>query len=134
MSRIFETLHWIALLPEGWDGSEENAVVTFVSSNGGIGALQVSTFVNDHKLVTPQSLFECAQTEQPTGALVHLCEVGNMPAAELIYDRDDRSWRKVWMGGNHTLLYITYNCKRGEERIEREKVDQLLSTLRLRIR
>jgi hypothetical protein len=129
---MFETLHWTVELPAGWEANEEESVATLIAPNGGVGALQISTFVNEDQVVTSKTLLEFAQKEQPTGTVVHLCTVGNMPAAELIYDRDARSWRKVWMGEGHILLYITYNCRKGEERIEKDQVNFILSSLRLR--
>jgi hypothetical protein len=96
----------------------------------GTGALHISAARKESDVVDPD-LREFASSEIPSGIAVEATAAGNFTGvtAEYVDWNTTAYWKKWWLRSGSLMLYVTYTCRRGDEEIEADDVEQMVSTL-----
>ena len=124
----FESTWWsINLLPD-WH-AEQGVSCTTLWSDDGVGALQVSAYKKTDESVSEKDISELSEGGYPYGAEVKSDRSGVFKGIQASFSENGKYWRKWWLCSDSLMLFITYNCDVEDQRIEVEKVEQMISTL-----
>lgn len=125
----FESTWWsIELLP-GWRAECEDSCTT-ISSEKGVGALQVSAYHHEGESVSEKDLSEFSEGEYPEGVEVKEYDSGALSGLHVSFSENGRYWRKWWLRKDSLLLFVTYTCEVENRDSEIENVDQMIAALK----
>jgi hypothetical protein len=128
----FESAWWsIELLP-GWRAKLED-LCTSISSDQGVGALQVSAYKHDDRKVSDRDLYDFSEGEYPSGVEVKINQSGAFRGLQVSFTENGRYWRKWWLCNDTLLLFVTYNCSVQDQDREATNVDQIIATLKSKV-
>ena len=99
----------------------------------GTGALHISA-ARKQSDVADADLREFAEAELPSNTPVEPVSVGDFSGvtAEYVDWSTSAFWKKWWIRVGSLMLYVTYTCSRGDEEIEEDDVQRILSSLATR--
>jgi hypothetical protein len=130
---------WFSIeLPEGWDFTEEDGLVSFFRNDAGaVGVLQISgawrVLADPGDPKEPIQL-ACDFARSMGWALseeqISLCTVGGAPASEFNYEDDGESWRVWHVLGANRIARITYNSDKGDFEVERSACEAIVNSFR----
>ena len=128
----FESIWWsINLLPD-WCAEQENSCTSLWSYEG-VGALQVSAYKKTDEVVSEKDISELSEGGYPEGAEVNDDLSGAFKGIRVSFSENGKYWRKWWLCNDSLMLFITYNCDVEDQRIEIEKVEKMISTLKPKV-
>lgn len=125
----FKSTWWsIELLP-GWYAEREDGCTT-ISSEEGLGALQVSAYHHDGEPVSGKDLSEASKGEYPESLSVLDHRLGTFTGLHVSFSENGTYWRKWWLRKDSLLLFVTYNCSVENQIAEYAAVNQMVATLK----
>ncbi len=121
---------WVINLPERWNahhGSESDSIFY----QDGVGVVDIISIMNDVTAKDKDLLFYASEYLEKASdtAPIHL---GEFSGFSLEYDEDGDFWWRAFIKAGHVLLFISYNCKNNEKRLELEAVQEILQSLSVR--
>lgn len=121
-------------LPDGWVFSENGDVVNFYDRVGGVGALQISSY-----LIDKGTNIDIAS--ELTQILINEIGLGEKDIFTKIYVQNDvayftllidnRYWEYYLLFKNRKLLFITYNCSQTDRYAEKNVIDEIVQSISL---
>ena len=129
MTREFESTWWSIELLAGWRVEQED-VCTAISSEEGIGVLQVSAYHNAREEVSEKDLSEFSEGDYPEGVIVLEHKFGAFRGLHVSFPENGTYWRKWWLRKDSLLLFVTYNCSVENQNREYAAVDQMVAALK----
>ena len=133
MPSIFQSKLWQIAVPPPWKAQACDECVEFTQheSAGALhisGALKTVGPISDREAL--EKLMECCRKGVETERVV--CGDFEGFAAAFADDTDGHYWKKWILYCGQVLLFITYNCRRGEKAFEVSQAATLLSSLQCR--
>jgi len=124
----YKSTNWTVKLPNDWIVEEHKECLSFYGEHG-IGALQISAYSKD-EIVTLEDLKEFAQDEVPKEENIESVIVGSYFGLQVEYEYKKTFWRMWFLARDKVFLYVTYNCDFEERKTERDKVSQIIDSLK----
>jgi hypothetical protein len=133
MPSTFQSSLWQISVPPPWKAEECEDCVEFTQPDGA-GALHISGALKQAGQVLDTETREQMARESPEDAKVESVRLGDFSGygTDYVDWQDSIFWRKWFVCSGRVLLFITYNCKRGDEELELPQVSRILSSLRCR--
>lgn len=133
MIPAFQSSLWQIDIPHPWKAEGCEDCVEFTQPEG-VGALHISGARKTNGPVLDTEALSQLRENCPSDAQVESMTCGDFAgyAAAFIDERDGYYWKKWFLYSGRILVFITYNCRRGEEEFEVQAASELLSTLRCR--
>lgn len=130
----YQSLWWSIDLPFGWKVDDSEHPVA-ISAERGMGELLIGAYRNDTEPITDEALMGLAEQEAFEFVPQTVC-CGDLKGIAVSYSDSEYFWRKLWLRskGGHLLLLVVYSCALGDESVEQEYVDRILSSLKSRLR
>ena len=133
MRSIFQSFLWQVAVPRPWKAQDCGDCIEFTQPEGA-GALHLSSARKQHGEVLDDEARTQLGQECPDDADTEPVRFGAFTGygAEYVNWSEGIYWHKWFVRCGRVLLFITYNCKRGDEELERQQVRQILSSLTCR--
>jgi len=133
MSSTFQSTLWQIGVPLTWKAQACNDCVEFTQPEG-VGALHISGAQKTDGPVLDTETLSQLRENCPRDAEAESVICGDFAgyAAAFVDAGDGHYWKKWFLYCRHVLLFVTYNCRRGEEEFEVPRASALLSSLRCR--
>jgi hypothetical protein len=127
---LYRSSIWQLTVLPPWQLEKADQCVEITQPEG-IGALHISAAQKDHGNVSESDLQEFTTKELPEDVQLATASFGKFFGYGASYtDRHtDIFWKKWWLGCGAVMLYVTYNCSRGDEEFELAQVESLLTGL-----
>jgi hypothetical protein len=133
MRSTFQSLLWQVSVPRPWHAQKCEHCAEFTQPEGA-GALHISGALKQHGDVSDDETRAELQKDCPQDTEFERARFGDFSGygAEYVDWNDSRYWKKWFVRSGRVLLFITYNCKPGDEELEMAQVCQILSSLECR--
>jgi hypothetical protein len=133
MATTFLSTWWRISVPPPWKAEACGESVEIIQPEG-IGALHISSARKLEGSVLDEEALSQLQENCPDGAETDRVSCGDFAGhvAEYIDWSTGTFWKKWFVACRKILLFISYNCRRGEEELESTQASALLSSLRCR--
>jgi len=99
----FDGIWWSVEVPTGWNAYRDEGCVTFQRSTA-IGALQISSALNDSSLITDTDLEEFALERLPAGARLTQVTYGQFSGLTTSFQKNDSMWREWWLRSGRLMV------------------------------
>lgn len=131
-STFFSSL-WQISVPLPWRAQEFEECVEIMQPEG-IGALHISIAFKQGGTVSDSETRAELKRACPEDADVEATRFGEFVGygAEYVDWSEGAFWKKWFVASGRVLLFVTYNCKRGDEGLELPQVSRILSSSKLR--
>jgi hypothetical protein len=131
MDVIFQSTLWQITVPAPWEAKNSEECVEITQPEGA-GALHISGAIKKIGKVLEGETKTQLQRNCPEGTESEPVLFGDFVGYGADYvDWSESIYWRVWcLASGRVMLYVTYNCKRGEEDSEVPKVTRILSTLK----
>jgi hypothetical protein len=126
--RTYQTNYWRINYPASWDVEQFENGISFFDDKEGVGSLQISGYLKDEK-VTSKDIDELFEDETPGNSELKKRKIGIFEGYSTEYNYEDQFWRMWFLTKDKLLLCITYNCELEDREIEKEIINQIISTL-----
>ena len=113
----------------GWAAECDADCVSFWRENG-VGALQISAYKHSSGTISDGELRNLLKDEIPESAVPQCITCGEFVGVEIDYVTEGIFWRKLWLTHGPLLVFITYNSDGEDNNVERQAVDEMLSSLK----
>jgi len=121
-------------IPESWTYSQADNIVSFYNEGNGVGALQISSYsisegenVNITVELAEMLSDKLGASEQDI--LPKITVSNNL--AQYHFTDDDKYWEYYMLYKNDKLLFITYNCKKEDQHIEKGEINKIVESIQL---
>lgn len=133
MAATFQSSGWQIAVPPPWKAQECEKCVEITQPEG-IGALHISSARKQKGSVLDTEALSQLQENCPEGTEAEATRCGEFTGymAEYVDWNEGAYWKKWFIACRKILLFVSYNCKRGDEDIEGAQASALLSSLRCR--
>jgi hypothetical protein len=133
MGSIFRSLLWQISVPPPWKALPCEDWVEFTQPEG-TGALHISGARKKKGEVRDDELRAQLHKDAPEDLEMEPVRFADFVGYGADYVDWNASvfWRKWFVRSGRVMLFITYNCKRGEEEFEMTQVCEILSSLKCR--
>jgi hypothetical protein len=133
MDDIFQSTLWQIAVPSPWEAKKSDECVEITQPEGA-GALHISGAIKKLGSVLEDETKAQLQRNCPEDTTAEPVRLGDFVGYGADYvDWSESTYWKVWfVASGRVMLYVTYNCKRGEEDSEVTQVAGILSTLKIR--
>ena len=133
MRSTFHSSLWQIAVTRPWRARQVEECVEITQPKG-IGAIHISSALKDVGKVADSETQTQLQQQCPDDTDLEPAQLGDFigHGAEFIDWSDSVFWKTWIVASGPVLLFITYNCKRGEEDLELSQVCEILSSLKLR--
>jgi hypothetical protein len=133
MSSTFQSSLWQIVLPPSWRAQKCEHCVEFTQPEGA-AALHISGACKQDGEVSDDETRTQLEEACPENTDMNPVQFGRFTGygADYVDWNDDVYWSKWFVRNGRLLLFITYNCKRGDEELEITQVSQILSSLEVR--
>jgi len=123
---------WQIEIPPPWKAEEFEECVEFTQPEG-VGALHISGSQKMDAPLLQSEVLTQLRENCPKNVEVRMVQCGNFTgyATEYINQNKGTYWKTWFIAYRQVLLYVTYNCKAGEEALETPQATALLSSLAL---
>lgn len=139
MNKYFAPSNYYELLiPKKWSYSEDENLTSFYNESNGVGTLQISGYEisKEYEMNLKNELAEFVAERLSD----HIKNV--LPNVELIKHLasfklssnifNDTYWEYYMFFDNSKLLLVTYNCKWSDKGLEKESIDTILHSLKIK--
>ena len=124
----FHTDIWKTILPEGWDGDEDDDGVVLYA-NEGVGELQISVSEMEEGLVDEEDLeyfaAELIEDEIPFSRV----RIGEFQGLFFEYDDGEDYCREWYLAYDELFFYVTYNCDPADRHVEEHHILEILKAI-----
>ncbi|PYK96417.1 MAG: hypothetical protein DME32_17705 [Verrucomicrobia bacterium] len=126
----FEAASWTIDIIPPWSAKDVGQCVEITQPEG-TGALHISAARKQAGGVADPDLHGVAADALPTDTPVESVSLGDFRgvAGEYTDWNGNAYWKKWWLSSGALLLHVTYTCGRGDEDIEADDVERILSGL-----
>jgi hypothetical protein len=133
MRSTFHSSLWQLAIPRPWRAQEFEECVEITQPEG-IGALHISGAVKQDGTVSDSETRAQLERDCPEGTDIEPARFGDFIGfgGEYVDWNASAFWKRWFVASGRVLLFVTYNCKRGDEHLELPQVCQILSSLQLR--
>lgn len=135
MKHKYGSAWWTVEFGDNWKVEKDEDCATFTSKLG-VGALQISAYCHDDKIINDEDLLDFSEDELEDELIeetsLNTVNFGNFTGFEISYFEDKSFWRKLWLRSGSLLLFITYNCAKDKHKIEIKDVNTILGSLCLK--
>lgn len=133
MRSIFHSSLWQIAVTRLWRARDVDECVEITQPEG-VGAIHISSALKRDGKVLDSEMRLNLQQQCPGDTDLEPDQFGDFIGygGEYVDWNDSIFWKKWIVASGRVLLFITYNCKRGEEHLELPEVAQILSSLQLR--
>jgi hypothetical protein len=126
---VLETQWWMLELPEEWQASQEDEMI-LIEDQDGVGEIAITTLEKEHGEVTSGDLLELSE-ELGKGEPV---SVSGIEGYYFHYQEEGDALREWYLGADSLIILITYACDQENAGMDDGAVDEILSTLALRVK
>jgi hypothetical protein len=128
---VYHSHSWQINVAAGWLADRDNDCVT-IANHDGVGALQISAFQKPNGDVTKADLLDAADLDEPAQQHLRNIECGDFQGLALSFADDQTFWRQWWIASGATMLFVTYNCDVEHKESDREIIDEMIASLKMR--
>jgi len=130
MGAWFKAGSWTIDIAPPWSAKDVGHCVEITQPEG-TGALHISAARKQDRHVADPDLHGIAVDALPIDTPVESVSLGDFQgvAGEYTDWNGNAYWKKWWLSSGALLLHVTYTCPRGDEDIEAEEVERILSGL-----
>ena len=131
MSLTFQSVWWQISVPLPWRARDSEHCVEITQPKGA-GALHISAARKNTGIISQHETLSQLKGDCPEYIEPEQVRCGDFEGFSVDYVNWNESayWKKWFVASENTLLFISYTCKQGEENLEVEQVEALLSSLR----
>ena len=133
MRSTFQSPLWQISVPRPWRAEDCEHCVEITQPEGA-GALHISGALKQDGDVLDDETRAQLQQDCPTDTEFERVRFGDFSGygGDYVDWSESAYWKKWFLRSGRVLLFITYNCKRGDEELEMAQVGQILSSLECR--
>jgi hypothetical protein len=133
MRSTFQSHSWQISVPRPWLARDCKDCAEFTQPEGA-GALHISGALKQHGDVSEDETRAQLEQDCPEDADIERVQFGDFSgySGEYVDWNESVYWKKWFVRCGRVLLFITYNCKRGDEELEMAQICQILSSLERR--
>jgi len=130
MQNSYQTDLWKLTVSAPWQLRQVDQCIEITQPEG-MGAIHISAARKQKGLVSDDDLRNSAAKELPEGEELSEAFFGEFTGFSTSYTdwHTDTFWKKWWLGNRDVMLYLTYNCNRGDEELELPYAEKLLTHL-----
>ena len=130
--RVVESQWWIIDLPDEWEADQEEDSI-IISDEDGVGEIVFTTMEKQQGDVTDADLkLHTEDLQQQFGAGQAL-NIAELEGYYYSYQEDDDAVREWYLRCDKLLLLITYSCDQDNAGMDDAAVDEILSTLYIKV-
>jgi hypothetical protein len=126
---VLESQWWMMELPEEWQASQEDEMI-IIADQDGVGEIAITTLEKEDGEVDDNDL---QQFIEGLGQGKQV-EVSGLGGYYFEYREEGDALREWYLGADNLLVLITYACDAENAGMDDSAVDEILSTLALRIK
>lgn len=130
--RAVESQWWILELPDEWDAEQDEDTI-LVSDEDGVGEIAITTLQKESGQVTDAELKEYAEDITASYGGGKSVTVADLSGYYFQYHEEDDYVREWYLRTDHLLLLITYSCDAENAAMDDGVVDEILSTLFIKV-
>lgn len=93
--------------------------------------MQISSYSKNTE-ITIEDLYELISDEIPQSTILNAVKVGDFTGLTTEFEYKKHFWRHWILSKRNVLLYVTYNCEFEESDVERESIQQIINSLKIR--
>jgi hypothetical protein len=130
MQHLYQSTLWQLMVLPPWRAQKVEQCVEITQPEG-TGALHISEARKQKGVVSESDLRSTAAKDLAQEEELLACSVGGFTGLSASYAdwHTDIFWKKWWLRSGAVMLYVTYNCSRGDEEFELEQAETLLAGL-----
>jgi hypothetical protein len=134
MGAAFRASSWEVDVAPPWTAKDVGHCVEITQQPAGAGGLHISTARKRSGHVAESELRSMALDALPADTPVESVSFGDFRglAGDYVDWGSSAYWKKWWLFSGPVLLHATYTCSRGDEEIEADDVERILSSLATR--
>ena len=126
---VLESQWWMLELPEEWQASQDDEMI-IVADQDGVGEIAITTLEKEGGDVSEVELLEFTEgLGQGVPA-----EVSGLQGFYFEYQEEGDALREWYLRADSLLMFITYACDAENAGMDDGAVDEILSTLALRVK
>jgi hypothetical protein len=131
---IFNNRVWSFNAPLPWRLEDCEDCVEITQPDG-VGAMHISSARKQKGAVLDAEILSQLREDCPDGTEFEKVRCGDFVGyvGEYVDWHTDTFWKKWFVANRSDLLFITYNCKHGEEELEANEASNLLASIRSRV-
>jgi hypothetical protein len=131
MHPIFERRPWELSMNAPWRAISVDGTIEITQPEG-LGAVHISNARKREGFVSAEEILAQISSTAPADSEFCPATLGDFKGKSVEYVdwHGDRYWKRWFVACRMDLVVITYTCRRGDEEMEIEDVEALLSSLR----
>lgn len=131
MQYLYQSTLWQLTVLPPWRAQKVEQSVEITQPEG-TGALHISEARKQDGVVSESDLRSTAAKDLPQDVELLACSFGGFTGLSASYAALHTGifWKKWWLRSGAVMLYVTYNCSRGDEEYELDQAEALLAGLK----
>lgn len=125
---FLETELWTLEIPDDWEASYEDDVVSIVDPDD-IGSLEISSLNKSEGEISDDELKAFASELIDAGNIPELVEIAELEGLYFSFEEDELCWREWYLSKGSLLIIVSYNVELENAGLDDVVVDQILDTL-----
>ena len=130
--RVVESQWWIIELPEEWEAEEDEETI-LISDEDGVGEIAITTLQKESGFVEDAELKEYMEDVEQQYGKGQPITVAELEGYYCSYQEEDDAVREWYLRCDNLLLLITYSCDSDNGGMDDGAVDEILSTLFIKV-
>jgi hypothetical protein len=130
--RAVESQWWIIELPDEWEAEQDEETI-LISDEDGVGEIAITTLQKESGPVDDSELRLYTEDIEAQFGKGQMVELSGMSGYYYSYQDDGDALREWYLRGDDLLLLITYSCDLDNAGMDNSAVDEILSTLFIKI-
>ncbi len=123
----YKTDHWTVNVPVLWDAeADEGCDVLY--DKAGIGELVFSTLYQSEG-VSDEQLEEMAAEHLDADVTLEDVNINDFSGFVISYTQEGEYWCEWYLRTDKILLFVSYNCKEGNEEVDEDVVESILDSI-----
>ncbi len=130
--RAVESQWWIIELPDEWEAEQDEETI-LISDEDGVGEIAITTLQKESGSVDDSELRLYTEDIEAKFGKGHEVELFGLSGYYYSYQDDGDALREWYLRGDDLLLLITYSCDLDNAGMDDSAVDEILSTMFIKI-
>lgn len=126
--RAVESQWWIIELPDEWEAEQDDETI-LISDEDGVGEIAITTLQKESGPVDDSELRLYTEDIEAQFGKGRVVELSGLNGYYYSYQDDGDALREWYLRGDDLLLLITYSCDLDNAGMDDSAVDEILSTL-----
>ena len=126
--RAVESQWWIIELPDEWEAEQDDETI-LISDEDGVGEIAITTLQKENGPVDDSELRLYTEDIESQCGRGQVVELFGLNGYYYSYQDDGDALREWYLRGDDLLLLITYSCDLENAGMDDSAVDEILSTL-----